>query len=141
MFSHIFQSCSTRGSTRMGGGSLSRLGDASGGAARSSRTRACLARTSTTCAHNIHRQSPTAHDHRPPAGVCDEEPRAPPPLLRHYYRTRPQGLFLHRRQYNIDTLEQADMSDCKPYSTPVDTQAKLSEYDGPRSPTRRPTGA
>jgi hypothetical protein len=29
------------------------------------------------------------------------------------------------------------MSDCKP-STPVDTQAKLSEDDGP--PMRRPTG-
>jgi hypothetical protein len=54
---------------------------------------------------------------------------------------QPQGLFLHRRQYVIDTLEQADMSDCKPYSTPVDTQTKLSEYNDPRSLTRRPTGA
>jgi hypothetical protein len=33
------------------------------------------------------------------------------------------------------------MSDCKPCSAPVHTQAKLSEDDGPRSPTRRPTGA
>jgi hypothetical protein len=44
---------------------------------------------------------------------------------------RPQGLFLHQRQYDIDILEQAGMSDCKPCSTPVDTQAKLSKDDGP----------
>jgi hypothetical protein len=44
---------------------------------------------------------------------------------------RPQGLFLHQRQYALDILERAGMSDCKPYSTPVDTQAKLSEDDGP----------
>jgi hypothetical protein len=44
---------------------------------------------------------------------------------------RPQGLFLHQRQYAIDILERADMSDCKACSTPVDTQAKLSEDDGP----------
>jgi hypothetical protein len=43
---------------------------------------------------------------------------------------RPQGLFLHQRQYAIDILERAGMSDCKPCSTPVDTQAKLSEDDG-----------
>jgi hypothetical protein len=54
---------------------------------------------------------------------------------------RPQGLFLHQRQYAINILERAGMSDCKPCSTPVDTQAKLSEDDGPPSPTRRPTGA
>jgi hypothetical protein len=33
------------------------------------------------------------------------------------------------------------MSDYKPYSTPIDTQVKLSEDDDPRSLTRRPTGA
>jgi hypothetical protein len=44
---------------------------------------------------------------------------------------RPQGLFLHQGQYAIDILERAAMSDCKPCSTPVDTQAKLSEDDGP----------
>jgi hypothetical protein len=33
------------------------------------------------------------------------------------------------------------MSDYKPCSAPVDTQAKLSEDDGPRSPTRQPIGA
>jgi hypothetical protein len=54
---------------------------------------------------------------------------------------RPQGLFLHQRQYAIDILERAGMFDCKPCSTPVDTQAKLCEDDGPRSPTRRLTGA
>jgi hypothetical protein len=44
---------------------------------------------------------------------------------------RPQGLFLHQRQYAIDILERAGMFDCKPCSTPVDTQAKLSEDDVP----------
>jgi hypothetical protein len=44
---------------------------------------------------------------------------------------RPQGFFLHQRQYTIDILEWAGMSDCKSCSTPVDTQAKLSEDDGP----------
>jgi hypothetical protein len=40
------------------------------------------------------------------------------------------GLFLHQRQYAIDILEWTSMSDYKPCSTPVDTQAKLSEDDG-----------
>jgi hypothetical protein len=44
---------------------------------------------------------------------------------------RPQGLFLHQRQYAIDILERAGMSDCKPCYTPVDTKANLSEDDGP----------
>jgi hypothetical protein len=44
---------------------------------------------------------------------------------------RSQGLFLHQRQYAIDILERAAMSNCKPCSTHVDTQAKLSEDDGP----------
>eukprot|EP00267_Zea_mays_P045758 XP_020398085.1 uncharacterized protein LOC109941481 [Zea mays] len=43
----------------------------------------------------------------------------------------PLGLFLHQRQYTIDILERAGMSNCKPCSTPVDTHAKLSEDDGP----------
>ena len=38
---------------------------------------------------------------------------------------RPSGL-LHQRQYALDILERAGMTDCKPCSTPVDTQAKLS---------------
>jgi hypothetical protein len=44
---------------------------------------------------------------------------------------RPQGIFLHQRQYAIDILEQAGMSDWKSCSTLVNTQAKLSEDDGP----------
>jgi hypothetical protein len=35
-------------------------------------------------------------------------------------------LLLHQRQYALDILECAGMTDCKPCSTPVDTQAKLS---------------
>jgi hypothetical protein len=46
-------------------------------------------------------------------------------------KRRTQGLFLHQHQYAIDILERAGMSDFKPCSTPVDTQAKLSEDDGP----------
>jgi hypothetical protein len=66
-------------------------------------------------------------------------------LLHHFLeitaKRRPQGLFLHQRQYALDILEPAAMSDYKPCSTPVDTQAKFSEDDGPRSLTRWPIGA
>ena len=50
---------------------------------------------------------------------------------------RPTGLLLHQRQYTLDILERAGMSDCKPCSTPVDTQAKLSEAEG--TPVTDPT--
>jgi hypothetical protein len=43
---------------------------------------------------------------------------------------RPQDLFLHQRQYAIEILERVGMSDCKPCSTTVNTQAKLSKDDG-----------
>jgi hypothetical protein len=43
---------------------------------------------------------------------------------------RPSGLLLHQRQYALDILEQAGMTACNPCSTPVDTQAKLSETTG-----------
>jgi hypothetical protein len=39
---------------------------------------------------------------------------------------RSDDLFLHQRQYARDILERAGMSDCKPGSTPIDTQAKVS---------------
>jgi hypothetical protein len=39
-------------------------------------------------------------------------------------------LLLHQRQYALDILECAGMTDCKPCSTPVDTQAKLSAILG-----------
>jgi hypothetical protein len=41
----------------------------------------------------------------------------------------PTGL-LHQRQYTLDILERAGMTGCKPCSTPVDTQGKLSEAEG-----------
>jgi hypothetical protein len=41
-------------------------------------------------------------------------------------------LFLHQRQYARDILECAGMSDCKPCSTSVDTQAKVSSDVDPR---------
>jgi hypothetical protein len=50
---------------------------------------------------------------------------------------RPTGLLLHQWQYTIDILERAGMTACKPCSTPVDTQAKLSESKG--NPVTDPT--
>jgi hypothetical protein len=39
---------------------------------------------------------------------------------------QPDGLFLTQRQIALDIPERASMVDCKPVSTSVDTQAKLS---------------
>jgi hypothetical protein len=39
---------------------------------------------------------------------------------------RQTGLLLHQCHYALDILERVVMTDCKPCSTPVDTQAKLS---------------
>ncbi|WVZ86115.1 hypothetical protein U9M48_032949 [Paspalum notatum var. saurae] len=50
---------------------------------------------------------------------------------------RPSGLLLHQRQYTLDILERAEMTDCNPCSTPVDTQAKLPEDVG--TPVADPT--
>jgi hypothetical protein len=47
------------------------------------------------------------------------------------------NLFLHQRQYAGDILERADMSDCKPCSTSVDTHAKVSSDMG--APVSDPT--
>jgi hypothetical protein len=52
---------------------------------------------------------------------------------------RPQGLFLHQRQYTVNLLERAGMAECKPCATPVDTQGKVS-VAAPRSPIRSVTG-
>jgi hypothetical protein len=40
------------------------------------------------------------------------------------------GLFLSQRQYAVDLLQRAGMSDCHPCTTPIDTQAKLSDIEG-----------
>jgi hypothetical protein len=53
---------------------------------------------------------------------------------------RPSGLLLQQRQYTLDILERAQMSDCKPCSTPVDTQAKLSKVTGDPIGTPPATG-
>jgi hypothetical protein len=50
---------------------------------------------------------------------------------------RQAGLLLHQRQYALDILERVGMTDCKPCSTPVDTQAKLSATLG--DPVADPT--
>jgi hypothetical protein len=44
---------------------------------------------------------------------------------------RSDGLFLHQRTYMLDILKRAVMADCKPYTTPVDLQAKLAGDSGP----------
>ena len=45
--------------------------------------------------------------------------------------SRSQGLFLHQHQYIVDILERASMADCKPCTTPVDTQGKAFDDDDP----------
>jgi len=41
------------------------------------------------------------------------------------------GLFLSQRQYMQDILDRAGMAECKPCSTPVDTNPKVAAADGP----------
>ncbi|WVZ99464.1 hypothetical protein U9M48_044755 [Paspalum notatum var. saurae] len=43
----------------------------------------------------------------------------------------PSGMMLSQRQYALDLLERAGMTACKPCTTPVDTQAKLSSDGAP----------
>jgi hypothetical protein len=61
--------------------------------------------------------------------------------LRHFLdvsvEQRSDDPFLHQHQYARDILERAGMSDYKPCSTPVDTQAKVSSDMGP--PVRDPS--
>lgn len=40
------------------------------------------------------------------------------------------GLFLSQKQYMLDILARAGMSECKPCTTPVDTNSKLSGVEG-----------
>jgi hypothetical protein len=54
---------------------------------------------------------------------------------------RSDSLFLHQRQYARDILERAGMSDYKPCSTPVATQAKVSTDMGAPSVSRLLTAA
>jgi len=41
------------------------------------------------------------------------------------------GLFLSQRQYAVELLQRAGMSECHPTTTPVDSKSKLSAADGP----------
>jgi hypothetical protein len=45
---------------------------------------------------------------------------------------RPHDLFLNQRRYTVDILERAGVADCKPCTTPVDTQGMVSSDDGLR---------
>ena len=47
-----------------------------------------------------------------------------------HVRRHGTGLLLSQRQYMLDILERAGMTECKPCSTPVDTNPKLAA-DGP----------
>ena len=49
----------------------------------------------------------------------------------------PSSLHLSQRQYFLDILSRAGMSDCNPVSSPVDTKAKLSSTVG--SPVHDPS--
>ena len=40
------------------------------------------------------------------------------------------GLLLSQRQYMLDILERAGMIECKPCSTPIDTNPKVAAADG-----------
>ena len=55
--------------------------------------------------------------------------------LRHFLDMHVQqcgdGLFLSQRQYMLDILDRAGMAECKPCSTPVDTNPKVAAADGP----------
>jgi hypothetical protein len=42
-----------------------------------------------------------------------------------------EGLFLSQRQYALDLLQHAGMSECHSTTTPVDCKSKLSASDGP----------
>jgi hypothetical protein len=44
---------------------------------------------------------------------------------------RPDGMFLHQRSYTLDIIKRAAVADCKPCTTPVDLQAKLTADFGP----------
>jgi hypothetical protein len=41
------------------------------------------------------------------------------------------GLFLSQQQYALEILERANMLNCNPIATPIDTNAKVSAHDGP----------
>jgi hypothetical protein len=47
-----------------------------------------------------------------------------------HVQRRDGGLFLSQRQYMLDILDRAGMADCKPCSTPVDTNPKVSATTG-----------
>jgi hypothetical protein len=43
-----------------------------------------------------------------------------------------EGLFLSQQQYALEVLERANMIQCNPIPTPIDTKSKLSAQDGDR---------
>ncbi|WVZ56685.1 hypothetical protein U9M48_007179 [Paspalum notatum var. saurae] len=57
--------------------------------------------------------------------------------LQQEFAMKDLGVLHHFLGYTLDILERAGITDCNPYSTPVDTQAKLSEDAG--TPVADPT--
>jgi len=78
--------------------------------------------------------SSTAFLNRIVAALCQEFSMTDMGELHHFLgmtvSSTSDGILLNQRQYMLDLLDRAGMSDCKPCSTPVDTQSKLSA-DGP----------
>jgi hypothetical protein len=70
-----------------------------------------------------------SHHLLPSVGVPDGGPGALHHFLGIIVERRPQGMFPHQRQYTVDLLERTSMAECKPCTTPVDTQGKVSVGD------------
>ena len=47
-----------------------------------------------------------------------------------HVQRRGDGLLLSQRQYMLDILDRAGMTECKPCSTPVDTNSKVAAAEG-----------
>ena len=47
-----------------------------------------------------------------------------------HVQRRGDGLLLSQRQYMLDLLDRAGMAECKPCSTPVDTNSKVAAAEG-----------
>jgi hypothetical protein len=56
-------------------------------------------------------------------------------LLHHFLditvERRPNGMFLQQRTYTLDIIKRAAMADCKPCTTLVDLQTKITADSGP----------
>jgi hypothetical protein len=77
------------------------------------------------CSRHLAQRS-FAHHICPQAGILHEGFQPSSSFFRVSVQHQEDGLFLTQRQFALDILEHTGMVDCKPISTPVDTQAKVS---------------